>query len=209
MRSTVALLARQAALLVAPLIRAVPWPPLLAASALAVAGMLPALLGAAVPAASVWGLRIAALLLGAGASFAMVDPMAPVTITATPRWLRQWLRFTLVVVPAALVWGALCLAAASTFPAAPVPGLVGEALVCALGGPAGAAVASRAVAAPAAALAGLAFQGALLVMTLFVPSRWSPWALPGTPSWAVVHLAWWAAVPVLVAVLFAANREVR
>ncbi|GAA2893985.1 hypothetical protein Acy02nite_55660 [Actinoplanes cyaneus] len=199
--------------MLAPLIRAVPGLPLLAAIALAATGMLPALLGAAVPAAQVWGLRIAALLLGAGASFAMVDPMAPVTVTATPRWLRQWLRFTIVAVPAGLVWAGLCLLAVAAMPLdrppLPVAGLAIEAAVCVLGGLTGAAVASRAGSSATTAPAGPAFQAALVVATFFLPGRWSPWALPGAATWTAVHLGWWAALPVLVAVLAAANREAR
>ncbi len=172
------------------------------------AAVLPALLGAAAPAAPVWGLRIAAVLLGAGASFAMVDLMAPLTITPTPRWVRQWLRFTIVVIPAALVWAVLCLLAVGTTPGLPVRDLVGEALVCALSGLAGAAVASRVGTSRTTALAGPAVQGLLVVASLFLTGRWSPWPLPGAPGWAVVHAGWWTAVPVLVAVLLAANREV-
>jgi hypothetical protein len=200
--------ARQVVLLVGPLSRAVPWLPLAAAAGLSVAAMLPALLGAAAPAAQVWGLRIAAMLLGAGASFAMVDAMAPLTMTATPRWLRQWLRCTLVAVPAAAVWGVLCLVAVQTAPALPLGDLLGEALGCFLCGLVGAAVAARARHTTTAALAGPATQGVLVVGTLFLQGDRSPWALPGAPSWADVHVGWWMAVPVLIVVLVGANREV-
>ncbi|MCA2217412.1 hypothetical protein [Jidongwangia harbinensis] len=30
--------------------------------------------------------------------------LTPLTLTPAPRWLRQWLRFTVVLVPAASVW---------------------------------------------------------------------------------------------------------
>jgi hypothetical protein len=198
--------------LIVPLVRAVPWLPVVAAAGLSVAAMLPALLGGSAPAAQVWGLRIAAMLLGAGASFAMVDVMAPLTMTATPRWLRQWLRFTVAVVPAAVVWGGLCLLAVGSVPAVgpglPVGDLVGEALGCLLCGLAGAAVAARVGHTPTSALAGPAAQGALVVATLFLQGARSPWALPGAANWSDVHVGWWAAVPVLAVVLVAANREV-
>jgi hypothetical protein len=202
---------RQAGLLIVPLVRAVPWLPLAAAVGLAVAAMLPAWLGGSAPATQVWGLRIAAMVLGAGASFAMVDVMAPVTLTATPRWLRQWLRFTLVVVPAVVVWSGLCLLAAGSVPASgpglPVRDLVGEALACFLCGMAGAAVAARMGHTATTALAGPATQGVLVVATLFLPADRSPWSLPGAARWSGVHEGWWAAVPVLILVLVAANRE--
>lgn len=190
---------RQVTLLIGPLIRAVPWLPLLAASGLSLLALLPALLGAAAPAAPVWGLRIAAVLLGAGASFAMADTMASLAIvTATPKWVRQWLRLTIALIPATLAWIALFLLADG--PSLPAAGLVSEALTCALTAVAGTALVNH-------ALAGPTFLAALLAATLFLPGRWSAWSLPGSPNWSDIHLAWWAAVPVLCALLLAANRE--
>jgi hypothetical protein len=204
--------ARQVGLLIVPLVRAVPWVPMVAAAGLALAANLPAWLGGSAPGAQVWGLRIAALSLGAAASFAMVDAMAPLTVTATPRWVRQWLRFTLVAVPAVAVWGVLCLLAVGTMPAGapglPVGDLVGEALACFLCGPAAAAVAARVGHTTTTALTGPAAQGLLVVGTLFLRGDRSPWPLPGQPSWPDVHIGWWAAVPAFALVLSAANREV-
>jgi hypothetical protein len=205
---SVTVLGRQVLLLTVPLVRAVPWWPPAAASGLAVAAVLPALLGASAPAAPVWGLRIAALLLGAGASFAMVDAMAPLTVTATPRWLRQWLRFTVAVVPAVAVWTVLCLSTVGAAPGLPVGDLVGEGLVCGLCGLAGAAVSARAGDTMTTALAGPSTQAALVVATLFLPGGRSPWQLPGAQNWADVHVGWWVSLPVLAAVLLVANREV-
>jgi hypothetical protein len=202
---------RQAGLLIPPLARAVPWLPPAAATGLAVAATLPAFLGAPAPAAQVWGLRITAALLGAGASFAMVDPMAPLTLTPTPRWLRQWLRFTVVLIPAAAVWTGLYLLAAAVpvdVPALPTADLVAEAVVCYLSGLAGAAAAARVGHTMTTALAGPATQGALLVATLFLTGENFPWPLPGAPGWADVHAVWWWSIPVLVAALLAANRDV-
>jgi len=202
---------RQIVLLVLPLIRAVPWSPVAAATGLAAAAMLPALLGAAAPAAQVWGLRIAAVLMGAGASFAMVDAMAPLTVGPTPRWLRQWLRFAVALIPAAAVWGGLFLLAAAALPddvpALPAGDLAAEAAVCYFSGLAGAAAAARTGHTMTVALAGPATQCALLVATLFLPGRSSPWPLPQAASWADVHRCWWAAIPILVAALLVANRD--
>jgi hypothetical protein len=204
--------ARQVGLLVVPLVRAVPWLPMVAAAGLALAANLPAWLGGSAPGAQVWGLRIAALSLGAAASFAMVDAMAPLTVTATPRWVRQWLRFTLAAVPAAVVWGVLCLLAVGTMPAGvpglPVGGLVGEALACFLCGPAAAAVAARVGHSTTTALTGPAAQGLLVVGTLFLRGDRSPWPLPGEASWPDVHIVWWLAVAAFTLVLSVANREV-
>jgi hypothetical protein len=174
--------------------------------------MLPALLGATAPAAQVWGLRITAVLMGAGASFAMVDAMAPLTVSPTPRWVRQWLRFAVALIPATIVWGGLYLLAAAALPvdlpALPGGDLAAEATVCYLSGLVGAAVAARVGHTMTTALAGPATQGGLLVTTLFLPGTSSPWALPGAASWADVHIGWRAAIPILVLALLAANRDV-
>jgi hypothetical protein len=203
---------RSALLLVRPLVRAVPWVPLIAATALSALALLPALLTTtSAPAAQVWGLRIAAVLLGAGASFALVDQMAPMTMTPTPRWLRQWLRTAIGLVPATAVWLGLYLVAAASMPAGqslPFGDLAVEAAVCCLSGPAGAAVAARVGTTTTAAVAGPATQGALMLATLFLTGAQSPWPLPGAGSWNDVHDSWLLALPVLVAALFAANRDV-
>jgi hypothetical protein len=203
---------RQTGLLVAHLIRAVPWLPFVAAAGLAFAAMVPALLGATAPAAQVWGLRITAVLLGAGASFAMVDAMAPLTVDPTPRWVRQWLRFGVALIPATAVWGGVYLLASAAMPhdapALPTGDLVAEAAVCYLSGLAGAAAAARVGDTMTTALAGPATQGAFLVATLFLPGKSSPWSLPGATNWADAHRFWWAAIPILVVALLAANRDV-
>jgi hypothetical protein len=208
---SVTLRGRQTVLLAGPLVRAVPWWPVAAAAGLAMAAMLPALLGAPAPASQVWGLRISAVLMGAGASFAMVDGMAPLMVVPTPRWLCQWLRFAVAVIPAAVIWCALCLLAVASVPdevpALPTGDLIAEALVCCLSGLAGAAGAARNGHTMTAALAGPATQGGLLVATLFLTGKTSPWVLPPAASWADVHLGWWAATPILLLALLAANRD--
>jgi hypothetical protein len=199
--------ARQFLLLVWPSVRAVPPGPMAAAVALATVGTLPALLGAPEPASQVWGLRIAGVLLGAAASFAMVEPMALLSVTATPRWLRQWTRAVTVLLPTAAVW-LLLFAVADFSSTAPLPlgGLAVEALTCGLAGLAGGAAAARHGSSPTTGLAGAVTQGVLIAATLFVPARHSPWALPATPGWEATR-GWWPAVLVVLAVaLTAANR---
>ena len=209
--------ARQAVLLVGPLVRIVPWVPAGTAAALALLALLPAILGAPAPDTQVWGLRIAAVLLGAGASFAMVDMMIPLAVTPTPRWLRQWLRFAIALGPAAGFWWGLCLLAAASMPdrpggvttALPVADLAVEAAVCGLAGVAGAAVAARSGHNRTTALAGPAIQALLLAMSLVLNGAWSPWPLPVDGAWDQVHRYWSAALLVCVAVLLAANRDER
>ena len=213
---SVSLRARQTVLLVGPLARIVPWVPAVTAAALALLALLPAVLGAPAPDTQVWGLRIAAVLLGAGASFAMVDMMIPLTVTPTPRWLRQWLRFVIALAPAAGFWWGLCLLAAASMPgdgpggvalALPVADLAVEAAVCGLVGVAGAAVAARSGHNRTTGLAGAAIQALLLAMSLVLSGGWSPWQLPPAGTWDQVHRYWSMALLVCAAVLLAANRD--
>lgn len=212
---SVSLRARQVALLLRPLVRIVPWVPAATATALALLALLPAVLGGPAPDTQVWGLRIAAVLLGAGASFAMVDLLIPLAVTPTPRWLRQWLRFAIALVPAAAAWWGLYLLAAASMPAAAarpgtgLPGvdLVVEAAVCWLAGVAGAAVAARSRQQRTTALAGPATQALLLAMSLLLSGAWSPWPMPGAGSWDQAHRYWSMAFLACVVVLLAANLD--
>jgi hypothetical protein len=211
---SVSLRARQAALLVGPLVRLVPWSPVAAAAVLALLALLPAVLGGPAPATQVWGLRIAAVLLGAGASFAMADLMVPVAVTPTPRWLRQWLRFTIGLVPVAGCWWGLYLLAVASLPdggvtALPGAGLAVEAAVCGLTAMAGAAVAARSDRHRTAPLAGPAAQALLLALSLFLTGRWTPWPLPAAGTWEEVHRYWLVALLACVVVLWVANRDGR
>ena len=147
---------RQVALLTVPVTRTVPWSPTATAVALSLLACLPAVAGAAAPASQVWALRIAAFLLGAGASFALIEPFAPVAATPTPRWLRQWLRTVVALTPVIAVWPVLFSLAACSLPADGLPfaDLAAEASVCGLTGVAGAAVAARRANSLTGALAG-------------------------------------------------------
>ena len=200
---------RQALLLLGPLIRAVPWGPPAAAAALSGLAVLPALLDEPAPGTGLWGLRAAAMLLGAAASFAMVDRMAPLTIDPTPRWLRQWLRLTVTLLPAATGWlllYAVVRAATDATQTGPAGDVMVEAAVCALTGLAGAAVAARHRHTSTAALAGPGTQAVVVTTTLVLGPPHSPWPLPGDPTWATTHGYWRAALPLTVAVLLLANR---
>jgi len=199
---------RQVVLLLLPVARMIPWAPVAVAVALALLACLPALAGAAAPASQVWALRIAALLLGAGACFALVEPLAPVVVTPTPRWLRQWLRTVVALTPAVLVWLALFALAAHSLPehGLPFAELAAEATVCGLTAVAGSAVAARGGHSLTTALAGPAAQGGLIAATLFLSGDHSPWRLP--PASTGDH--WWiAALPVPVLILAVANLEPR
>jgi hypothetical protein len=182
----------------------VPWGPPGVAVLLSLVAFVPAAAGAAEPASQVWALRISALLLGAGACFALVEPLGPVVATPTPRWLRQWLRTVVALGPAVAVWLVLFVVADRGVAAGGLPfGVLGaEAAVCGLTGVAGAAVAARR---GRTALAGPAAQGGLVAATLFLTGEHSPWLLPGATGAAATHQWWVAAVPVPLLVLAVAN----
>jgi hypothetical protein len=202
---------RQVGLLAVPVARMVPWAPAAVAAALSLLAYLPAAVGAAAPASQVWALRIAGFLLGAAACFALIEPFAPVWATPTPRWLRQWLRTGVALVPAVAVWLALFVLAAHSVPANDLPfaDLAAEASVCGLTGMAGAAVAARRGHSLTAALAGPAAQGGLITATLFLTGDHSPWLLPAAAAPAAIHDWWSAAVPIPVLILGMANLEPR
>ena len=200
---------RQVLLLIGPVVRIVPWIPVAAATTVSVLALLPAMADASAPASQIWALRIAAVLLGAAASFAMVDPMAPLSVTPTPRWLRQWLRVAVALLPAATVWVSLYAVAASTLAQGRLPfgDLAVEAAGCALAGVVGAAVAARRGHSMTTAVGGPATQGGLMVATMFLPSKYSAWPMPETAQWERAHDWWWMALPVLVVGLGLANRD--
>ncbi|MFF0180921.1 hypothetical protein ACFYPF_17640 [Micromonospora sp. NPDC005223] len=194
---------RQALLLLRPLIRAVPWGPPAVAALMSGLAVLPALLDDPAPGVGLWGLRSAAVLFGAAASFAMVDRMAPLTVVPMPRWLRQWLRLMVMLVPAAIGWLVLYAMVRSALGAAaigPAKDLVVEAAVCGLTGLAGAAVAARYWHTSTAALAGPGTQAVLVAASLFLSGTYSPWPVPGTPNWSPVHRYWLASLPIIVLV---------
>lgn len=101
---------RLVVLLARSLARAVPWWPLVAATLLAVLSQLPVLLAEPVPGLALPGLRLAGAGLGAAVCFALPDRMASTVMAPSPRWVRQWLRVALTLLPAMAVWALLYLA---------------------------------------------------------------------------------------------------
>ena len=186
--------------LLVPMIRALSWWPLGVAAALALVGALA--VDDRSPAAAFVMLRIAALLLGTGGAVAMVDRMGALVVPV-PRWLRQWLRLVLMATPAALAWATLGWLLDADLSA----GLVAEAVVCAMVGFAGAAVAARHRHTPSAAVAGPVTQFGLLAVSLVPRGSWSPWPPPGDPHWDPAHRGWWTAAAVVGVALVLANRD--
>ncbi|GAA5178598.1 hypothetical protein GCM10023322_06140 [Rugosimonospora acidiphila] len=198
-------------LLVRPLARAVPWWPLAAAAALAALSQLPALLAEPAPGLALPGLRLAAAGLGAAVCFAMPDRMASTVMAPSPRWLRQWLRVALTLLPAAVVWALLyraVVAVGGRLVAGPAGYLTLQAAVCGLTPLAAAAVAARYRDELSAALTGPLVAGVALVGTLFFTGTRSPWPIPAQPGWTVAQLCWPVALAVNAAVLLFANRDV-
>ncbi|SCE84149.1 hypothetical protein GA0070564_1011256 [Micromonospora mirobrigensis] len=198
-------------LLTGRLARSVPWWPLAAATALAVLSQLPALVVEPTPGLALPGLRLAAATLGAAVCFALPDPMAATVPAPSPRWIRQWLRTTLTLVPASAVWALLYLMVVTVdgrLVTGPRSYLFVQAAVCGLLPQSVAAVAARYRNDVGAALVGPLAQGVALGGTLFLAGSASPWSVPVAPEWSGVALAWPAALMLLATVLLLANREV-
>lgn len=202
---------RLVVLLARSLARAVPWWPLVAATPLAVLSQLPVLLAEQVPGLALPGLRLAAAGLGAAVCFALPDRMASTVMAPSPRWVRQWLRVALALLPAMAVWALLYLAVVA-LGGRPVVGPTGyitlQAAVCGLIPLAAAAVAARYRDDLGAALAGPLVQGVVLVGTLLFTGTKSPWPIPPETGWTVAQLCWPPALALSAAVLLLANREV-
>ncbi|MFE9658307.1 hypothetical protein [Micromonospora sp. NPDC006431] len=198
-------------LLARPLARAVPWWPLAAAAALAVLSQLPALLAEPAPGLALPGLRVAAAALGAAVCFALPDRMASTVMAPSPRWVRQWLRMALNLMPAAAVWALLYLAVVAVsgrLVVGPAGYLTLQAAVCGMIPLAAAAVAARYRDDLDAALTGPLVQGIALVGTLFFTGAKSPWPIPSETGWTAAQLCWPPALALSAAVLLLANREV-
>jgi len=193
------------------LIHAIAWRPSMAAALVAVAILgLPTLLDRQPnPEHTLRSVRLAALLLGASASVALADQMDWLQVP-TPRWLRQWLRVIIAVVPCAGVWALLtvpALAALGTGHLRFVVGLTAEASVSALIALLGVAVAVRFRRGNVVALAGAAALLGFVCATLFLPDEWAAWPAAGAANWGRVHQWWWCALPVLTLGLVAANGD--
>ncbi|MBM7772260.1 hypothetical protein JOD54_002464 [Actinokineospora baliensis] len=194
-----------------PVVRAVDWVPF-AGVAVAAVGLAVATGGDVRPFNLAATVRLTALLLGATAGFALLDPAAAATAaTPVPRWIRQWTR-TLVAFGASLaVWAvAFTVLAVRSAKGAQLGtgGYLLEACVCVAAGLAVTAVLARSRGADRSiAMTGAAVLFALAAATLFYPGR--VWPLPGEPDWAPVHLAWLVVLPLPVLVLAHANRDTR
>jgi hypothetical protein len=189
-----------------PTSRAVDWTPMLVASVVAIG-----LASIASPVSDVvlLVLRLSGVLLGAAAAFLLIDPMAAST-EATPvhRWLRQWLRVGMALVPAMTAWGvALAVVALRTANDLPFSGLALEALACVTIGVAATALAVRRMAGKVAALAGLGAQVGLITISLVVPDDSSPWPDPASPQWTEVHRFWLMGLALSLLVLASANLD--
>ncbi|GAA2680615.1 hypothetical protein [Actinoplanes palleronii] len=199
-------------LLLPHLARAVPWSPFAAAVLLAAVAQLPTLLrDDPAPTSVLFGLRIAAAALGAAAGFALPDLMASTVITPAPRWRRQWLRIALPLLPAVVLWAGLYLVVRGLVrPEMVWPDgfVVLQATVCGLLPVAFAALGARYRDTAVAALTGPVTQGVVLVGSLFLSDRSSPWTVPAAAGWTVAQRAWPVAFVLLLAVLLTANREV-
>jgi hypothetical protein len=204
-------LLRLGMLLAKPLAQALPWWPLAAATALAVLSQLPALLAEPPPGLVLPLLRLAAAVLGTAVCFALPDRMASTVLAPSPRWVRQWLRVALLLLPATAVWALLYLAVVAvngSLVVGPTGYLIMQAAVCGLIPLAAAAVAARYRDDLGVAFTGPLVQGVALVGTLFFTGTKSPWPIPPETGWTVAQLCWPAALALNAAVLLLANQEV-
>lgn len=192
--------------LVRPLTRAIDWTPLAVAVPLTVALIAP--LGLLVPDNAPVMQRIAALLLGSAAAFALVDPLDRDTAaTPVPRWLRQGLRAGMALMVAASAWAAVCVITTSRMPEEvrpPLSALATEASALIVVGLVGAAFALRHQANRSKALAGGIVQIGYAVA--IIPLAGLP---PGTAEGNLAHLSQAAALPALLLCLAFASRDVR
>ncbi|MCG5217483.1 hypothetical protein [Streptosporangium sp. KLBMP 9127] len=205
---------RSAILLLRPLLRAIDWPPAATVAVCTAAVALLAFPGRDLdPFTALTLTRMAGLLFGAASAFALVDAMSVSSgALPVPRWLRQWLRTLMVLVPVTAGWGltyAIVLARLAPGASLPLAGTALEAAVCVLAALGGAAVAVRRSQGRQAALTGAAVLGALVVASLFLSGDLWPWPLPGDVSWEPVHRGWLAALPVVLTVLVVAHRDLR
>lgn len=176
-----------------PMTRAISWGPLAGGSVAALAVMVCLRMRDASTAGLIGGLRVGAVLLAAGAAFAIDDPAATTLASSpTPLSVRRSLRLALALGACFAAWTAMLrIAGGPTHPAA--AGISVEAA-----GMLAVALAAASVAAPwiANGLGGLAGGPtlvALLLAAMIVQQYWPQWALlafPGTPAWEAAQLRW-------------------
>ncbi|MFF5205978.1 hypothetical protein [Streptosporangium sp. NPDC000396] len=198
--------------LLRPLARAIDWLPIAVVALLAVSLAAVMSPGNTVdPRLGLLLLRTTAVLLGAAATFALVDAMTANTGSApVPRWVRQWTRTLMVGVAVAASWGVTCAVVAIRLTPGGVLHFSGAALeagVCALVGLAGAAIAVRRHPGRQAALAGVLVQLVLYAGTQITGDL--AWPMPDSSEWDAIHRWWLAALPMPLLVLAGAHRDTR
>ncbi|MEV0230592.1 hypothetical protein [Nonomuraea sp. NPDC050786] len=195
--------------LLRPLARAIDWLPVVVAAALALLLAVVVSPGADLePGHGLLLLRMAGVLLGAAAAFALVDGMEASTgAVPVPRWVRQWARTLMAGAAVAVAWAATYTVVALRVPpgSPSLSGAAVEAALCVLAGLAGAAPAVRRNHARPAGLAGAAVLFVLYGATQMADA----WPVPDTAEWDAVHAWWLAALPLPLLVLAAAHRDVR
>lgn len=196
--------------LVKPIARAIDWVPLAATGTLAVvmALVIEAGVGTAFTV-----LRMLGVMLGAAAGFAVIDEMGASTGAApVPRWLRQWLRCGFGAAAAGLSWGVACAIAVARLPEGgqlKVAEMAVEAAVCITIGLLAASIAGRLHQGKAAALAGMGGLLVIVSVSLVLRGPYWPWLYPDERNWELVHRGWLAVLPLTLAALSWANRDLR
>lgn len=177
--------------LAVPLVRAVRWQPVPVAAAMASALLWWQDDRIADPTHAVWMLRAVALLLAAGAAFALDDRTRSLLgAVPTPLWWRAAVRLLVVGAPAALVWLiSLSWAEARSAGSLPAAGLSLEALALAavVTAIAGGLARWRAVPDPGTVAAPVLLAAGFLLPQLPEPVGLA--VLPG-PGWDAAHLRW-------------------
>lgn len=176
-----------------PVTRAISWGPLAGGSVIALAVVVWLRVRGAGTVGLIGGLRVGAVLLAAGAAFALDDPAATTLASSpTPLSTRRSLRLALALAACFAAWTTMLLVAGGPARAA-AAGLSLEAA-----GMLAVALAAASVAAPRVAngLGGLAGGPTLvsfLLAAMVVQQHWPHWSLlafPGTAAWEAAQLRW-------------------
>ncbi|MFD9942591.1 hypothetical protein ACFWYW_22930 [Nonomuraea sp. NPDC059023] len=157
-------------------------------------------------------LRVSAIIIGIGAAFALIDVMEPTFAAAPrPRRRRRWIRTGVAFVIGGTAWLVILAGAWAAFPATmtfPGPGFLAEGGMCVLTALAATAVPLRRRSDWTAGVMGCALTLTLCVATLFLTGPAWPWPWAGDPVWDTVHARWLGVLPIPIAVLLHANRDV-
>ena len=175
-----------------PVTRAVSWGPLAGGCVTALALVVWLRTRDAGTAGLIGGLRIGAVLLAAGAAFALDDAAATTLASSpTPLSARRSLRLALTVGACLAAWTALLgIAGVPTHAAAGLSVEAAGMLAVAL---AAASVAGPWIGNGLGGLAGGPTLVSFLLAAMIVQQHWPRWALlafPGTPAWEAAHARW-------------------